>query len=145
MTVHYPHRILYSMIRVSNLESSIAFYRDKLGMKLQRKEDYPEGQFTLAFLGYGDESHNPTIELTYNWGIDSKEAYDHGSAFGHIALAVNDIDQISQQLASNGVEIIRAPGPMKFQSPDRSTIEKIAFLKDPDGYKIELIEVHNQR
>lgn len=141
MTTHYPHRILYSMIRVSSLERSIAFYQDKLGMQLQRREEYPEGKFTLAFLGYGDEASSPTIELTYNWGVDRSDAYEHGSAFGHIALAVKDIHQICKQLASEGVEVIRAPGPMKFQSPERSTIENIAFLKDPDGYKIELIEI----
>jgi len=138
--LNHPHRILYSMIRVSNLEKSISFYSNILGMNLQRKEEYPEGGFTLAFLGYGDEVTNPTIELTYNWGVDSSDAYEHGSAFGHIALAVKDIHAVCKHIELAGIELIRAPGPMKFKSPNRTHLENIAFFKDPDGYRIELVE-----
>lgn len=130
-------RILHTMVRVKDLDSSIAFYTNLLGMKLFRKEQYPSGRFTLAFLGYGEEFSGATIELTHNW---DKETYEHGSAFGHIALAVNDIHTMCERLEKQGVKILRAAGPMTFISPDRSESEIIAFIRDPDGYRIELIE-----
>lgn len=129
------------MLRVSDLERSLNFYTEKLGMKLFRKEKYPEGQFTLAFVGYGEEQSNSTIELTYNWGSNT---YIHGSAFGHIALAVLDIHAACKRLEHSGVKVIRAPEPMKVISPDRKDIEVIAFIEDPDGYRIELIEIKNE-
>lgn len=136
-TVKMERRILHSMLRVGDLDRSLNFYIKKLGMQLFRKEDYPEELFTLAFVGYGNEYRGAVIELTYNWGRDY---YEHGSAFGHIALAVTDIKSTCAKLESAGVKILRAPGPMKAHSPDRSNIEVIAFIEDPDGYRIELIE-----
>lgn len=125
-------QMLHTMIRVVDLDKSIAFYTKYLGMKLLRKRDHPDGKFTLAFVGYGDESDNTVIELTYNWG--QQEPYDLGNAFGHIALGVPDIYKTCDELSGAGVNIIRAPGPMKHGT----TV--IAFIEDPDGYKIELIE-----
>lgn len=133
--------ILHTMLRVGDLERSIAFYVDKLGMKLFRKEDYPDGHFTLAFVGYGDEHSGATIELTHNWG---REAYEHGSAFGHIALAVTDIKAMFAKLETLGVKVLRSPGPMTYSSSDRTEAEIIAFIEDPDGYRIELIETQNK-
>jgi lactoylglutathione lyase len=123
-------RILHTMIRVGDLERSIRFYTEILGMKLLRKEDFPDGKFTLAFVGYGDESHNSVIELTYNWGTES---YDHGDAFGHIAVEVDDVYDAVARIRQAGGEILREAGPMKHGT----TV--IAFIADPDGYKIELI------
>jgi lactoylglutathione lyase len=119
------------MIRVGNLDRSIDFYTRLLGMKLLRRQDYPEGRFTLAFVGYGDEADHTVVELTHNWDT---EAYELGNGFGHIALGVADIYGACEALAANGAKITRAPGPMKHGS----TV--IAFIEDPDGYKIELIE-----
>jgi len=130
-------RLLHTMLRVADLDRSLHFYVEKLGMRLIRREDYPEGKFTLAFVGYGDEGANATIELTHNWGRDD---YQHGTAFGHVALEVGDLHQTCRDLQRLGVEIVRQPGPMTFTSPDRSTPEQIAFITDPDGYRIELIE-----
>lgn len=124
-------RMLHTMIRVGNLDRSIDFYTRLLGMTLLRRQDYPDGRFTLAFLGYGDESDNTVIELTHNWDT---ETYDLGTGFGHIALGVPDIYGACEKLAEAGAKIPRAPGPMKHGS----TV--IAFVEDPDGYKIELIE-----
>lgn len=124
-------RMLHTMIRVGNLDKSIDFYTRLLGMSLLRRQDYPEGRFTLAFVGYGAEAGNTVIELTHNWDTES---YDLGSGFGHIALGVPDIYAACDQLAKEGVKIPRPPGPMKHGS----TV--IAFVEDPDGYKIELIE-----
>jgi lactoylglutathione lyase len=129
---HYPTRLLHTMLRVGDLENSIAFYSGLLGMKLLRRQDYPEGEYTLAYLGYKDEDESAVIELTYNWG---KDHYDLGTAFGHIALATDDIYATCEALASKGVKIPRLPGPMK----DDAAIV-IAFIEDPDGYKIELIQ-----
>lgn len=123
-------RILHTMLRVGNLEKSIKFYTEVLGMTLLRQKDYPEGEFTLAFIGYGDESENTVIELTYNWGQDS---YDIGSGYGHIALEVGDVYKAAEQIRGLGGKIIRDAGPMSAGS----TI--IAFVEDPDGYQIELI------
>ncbi|MBI4966580.1 MAG: lactoylglutathione lyase [Rhodospirillales bacterium] len=125
-------RFLHVMIRVRDLERSQAFYTGQLGMTLLRRSDYPEGRFTLAFLGYGPESANTVLELTHNW--DQAEPYVIGTGFGHLALAVKDIHKTCERLADSGVKIPRPPGPMKHGS----TV--IAFIEDPDGYKIELIE-----
>jgi lactoylglutathione lyase len=124
-------RMLHTMIRVGNLDASIDFYTRLLGMKLLRRQDYPDGRFTLAFVGYGGEADNTVIELTHNWDT---AAYDLGTGFGHVALGVPDIHATCDQLAQAGAKITRPPGPMKHGS----TI--IAFIEDPDGYKIELIE-----
>ena len=123
-------RILHTMIRVGNLERSIKFYTEVLGMKLLRQKEYPEGKFTLAFLGYGDEASNAAIELTYNWDTDK---YDLGNAFGHIAIEVPDVYKACEEFNATGVKITREAGPMKHSS----TI--LAFIEDPDGYKIELL------
>ena len=123
-------RILHTMIRVGNLENSIQFYTEVLGMKLLRQKEYPDGEFTLAFVGYGEESDNTVIELTYNWGT---EKYDIGEGFGHIALEVDDVYQATDEIRKRGGKIIRDAGPMNAGT----TI--IAFVEDPDGYQIELI------
>ncbi len=125
-------KFLHTMIRVKDLDKSIDFYTRHLGMKLIRKNDYPSGEFTLAFVGYGDETDNTVIELTHNWG--QEEAYDQGNAFGHLALGVPDIYGTCEALGKEGVSIPRPPGPMKHGG------SVIAFIEDPDGYKIELIE-----
>lgn len=124
-------RILHTMLRVNNLDESLAFYVDALGMQLLRRKDYPAGEFTLAFVGYGPESEQAVIELTYNWG---KSQYELGTAFGHIALGVSDIYETCASLREKGVKIVREPGPMKHST----TV--IAFIEDPNGYRIELIE-----
>jgi len=124
-------KFLHTMIRVGNLEKSIKFYTENFGMKLIRQKDYPGGKFTLAFIGYGDEADNTVIELTHNWDTDS---YDVGNGFGHFALGVEDIYSVCDKLREDGVIITREPGPMKHGT----TV--IAFVKDPDGYSIELIE-----
>lgn len=126
------YRYLHTMIRVRDLEKSLDFYTRILGMKELRRRDYEEGRFTLAFVGYGDESDNTVIELTHNW--DQAEPYDIGTGFGHFALGVADIYETCINLAAEGVTITRKPGPMKHGT----TV--IAFIEDPDGYKIELIE-----
>ena len=123
-------RILHTMLRVGDLDKSIAFYTEVLGMRLLRKKDYPKGEFTLAFLGYGDEAENTAIELTYNWG---KSDYKIGAGFGHIAINVEDVYQATAMAKEQGVEVIREAGPMNAGD----TI--VAFLKDPDGYEIELL------
>lgn len=125
-------KFLHTMIRVKDLDKSIDFYTRHLGMKLIRKNDYPSGEFTLAFVGYGDETDNTVIELTHNWG--QEEPYDLGSGFGHLALGVPDIYGTCEALGKEGVSIPRPPGPMKHGG------SVIAFIEDPDGYKIELIE-----
>jgi len=123
-------RILHTMLRVGNLQRSIEFYTKVLGMKLLRQKEYPEGEFTLAFIGYGEESAHSVIELTYNWG---RESYEIGSAFGHIALEVDDVYSATEQIRQLGGKVIRDAGPMNAGT----TI--IAFVEDPDGYQIELI------
>ncbi|MCC5626545.1 lactoylglutathione lyase [Nostoc sp. CHAB 5715] len=128
-------RLLHTMLRVGNLEESLKFYCELLGMKLLRRKDYPGGEFTLAFVGYGDESDNSVIELTYNWGV---EKYELGNAYGHIALGVDDIYATCQEIRNQGGKVVREPGPMKHGS----TV--IAFVEDPDGYKIELIQLGTQ-
>jgi lactoylglutathione lyase len=123
-------RILHTMLRVGDLQRSIDFYTQILGMKLLRQKDYPEGKFTLAFVGYGDEKENSVLELTYNWDTDS---YDLGSGYGHIALEVEDVYTATEEIRKQGGKIIRDAGPMNAGT----TI--IAFVEDPDGYPIELI------
>jgi lactoylglutathione lyase len=118
------------MIRVGNLQKSIQFYTEILGMKLLRQKDYPAGQFSLAFVGYGDEKNNSVIELTYNWDT---EHYDLGSGFGHLAIEVDDVYAAAEKIRSGGGKIIREAGPMNAGT----TI--IAFVEDPDGYQIELL------
>lgn len=125
-------RLLYTMLRVRDLDRSIAFYTDVLGMRLFRRRDYPDGQFTLAFVGYGEETQTAVIELTHNWG-DHK--YEHGGAFGHVAIGVPDAYAACERLNAAGVEIVRPAGPMKVDPA-----EVIAFIEDPDGYRIELVE-----
>ncbi|MEB3231932.1 MAG: lactoylglutathione lyase [Leptolyngbyaceae bacterium] len=128
-------RMLHTMLRVGNLEKSIQFYCDVLGMKLLRQKDYPGGEFTLAFVGYGDESDHTVLELTYNWGVES---YDLGNAYGHIALGVDDIYGACEAIKAQGGKVTREPGPMKHGS----TV--IAFVDDPDGYKVELIQLSSR-
>ena len=124
-------RILHTMIRVGDLDRSIRFYTEALGMQLLRRKDYPGGSFTLAFVGYGSEEEGAVIELTHNWDTSS---YDIGSGFGHIAIAADDIEGACERVRSLGGRVTREPGPMKHGS----TV--IAFVEDPDGYKIEFIE-----
>ncbi|MBI3903876.1 MAG: lactoylglutathione lyase [Nitrosomonadales bacterium] len=124
-------RILHTMLRVGNLEKSITFYTEVLGMKLLRRHDYPEGKFTLAFVGYQDETDGAVLELTYNWGV---EKYDPGSGYGHIAVEVDDAYQVCKLVKQRGGKVVREAGPMKHGS----TV--IAFVEDPDGYKIEFIQ-----
>lgn len=125
-------RLLHTMIRVLDLEKSLDFYTRLLGMKLLRRKDFPTGEFTLAFVGYGDETDSTVVELTHNW--PQKEPYQPGTAFGHLAIAVPDIYAACEHLKQEGVKIPRPPGPMKHGG------SVIAFIEDPDGYKIELIQ-----
>jgi lactoylglutathione lyase len=122
------------MLRVGNLEESLAFYCKVLGMKLLRRKDYPGGEFTLAFVGYGDEADHTVLELTYNWG---KSEYTLGDAYGHIAIGVEDIYATCEAIKAQGGKVTREPGPMKHGS----TV--IAFVTDPDGYKVELIQLRS--
>ncbi len=124
-------RILHTMLRVGDLERSIRFYTEVLGMRLLRRSDYPDGKFTLAFLGYGEESATAVIELTYNWGVTQ---YELGTAFGHIAIAVEDAAQACDAVTQRGGKVTRPAGPMKHGT------SVIAFVEDPDGYKIEFIQ-----
>ncbi len=124
-------RILHTMIRVGDLEKSLDFYTDLLGMKLLRRKDYPSGRFTLAFVGYGEEAEVSVLELTYNWDT---EKYELGEGYGHIAIGVHDIFSTCEAITKRGGRVVRKPGPMKHGT----TI--IAFVEDPDGYKIELIQ-----
>jgi lactoylglutathione lyase len=124
-------RLLHTMLRVGDLDKSLDFYTRVLGMTLLRRNDYPEGKFTLAFVGYGAESEQAVIELTYNWGVDQ---YELGNAFGHIALEVDDAYAACDKIRTAGGKVVRDAGPMKHGN----TV--IAFVEDPDGYKIELIQ-----
>ena len=124
-------RLLHTMLRVGDLDKSLDFYTRILGMTLLRKNDYPEGKFTLAFVGYGLESEQAVMELTYNWGV---EKYDLGTAYGHIALEVEDAYAACDKIRAAGGKVVREAGPMKHGN----TV--IAFVDDPDGYKIELIQ-----
>jgi len=125
-------RLLHTMLRVKDLDKSLHFYNDLLGMQLLRKRDYPTGKFTLAFVGYGDETDSTVIELTHNW--DQAEPYALGSAFGHLAIGVPDVYKACEQLGAAGVKIPRPAGPMAHGG------SVIAFIEDPDGYRIELVQ-----
>lgn len=125
-------RLLHTMLRVSNLDESIRFYCDVLGMKLLRQQDFPAGKFTLAFVGYGDESEHTVIELTHNWDTS---AYTIGDAYGHIAIGVDDIFKTCDRITAKGGKVTREPGAMKHGT----TV--IAFVEDPTGYKVELIQL----
>lgn len=124
-------RLLHTMLRVGNLEKSLDFYQNVLGMKLLRRKDYPEGRFTLAFVGYGDETDSTVLELTHNWDT---ERYDLGNAYGHIAVEVDDAYEVCERVKRQGGNVVREAGPMKHGT----TV--IAFVEDPDGYKIEFIQ-----
>lgn len=124
-------RMLHTMLRVGNLERSIAFYTEVMGMQLLRKRDYPEGRFTLAFVGYGDEDTHTVLELTHNWDTDS---YDLGTGYGHIAIGVEDAYKACEDVKARGGKVVREAGPMK------GGVTVIAFVEDPDGYKIEFIQ-----
>ena len=126
-------RMMHTMIRVLDLDRSIAFYTELLGMELLRREDFPEGKFTLAFVGYGPEATQTVVELTHNW--DQAAPYEIGTGFGHLALGVRDIYGVCAELEKRGARIPRKPGPMKHGTTH------IAFIEDPDGYKIELIDL----
>ena len=124
-------RILHTMLRVGNLERSKTFYTQVLGMRLLREHEFPEGKFTLAFLGYGDEAHHSVLELTYNW---DKDNYQLGDAYGHIAIGVDDVYAACERIRTAGGKIVREAGPMKGSG------RVLAFVEDPDGYRIELLE-----
>ena len=123
-------RLLHTMLRVGDLDASLAFYTEVLGMQLLRRRDYPEGKITLALVGYGDEASTSVIELTHNWGVDS---YDLGDGYGHVALEVDDVYKACDDIRARGGKITREPGPMQHGS------SILAFVEDPDGYKIELL------
>jgi lactoylglutathione lyase len=125
-------RLLHTMLRVGDLERSLRFYTDVLGMRLLRRKDYPEGRFTLAFVGFGEERDHTVLELTHNWDTS---AYELGGGYGHIAIGVADITATCQAIAEKGGRVVRPPGPMKHGS----TV--IAFVEDPDGYRVELIQL----
>ena len=127
----YIMRILHTMLRVNNLKESIDFYKNIFNMKVLRQKDYPDGKFSLAFMGYGDEKSDTVIELTYNWDTDN---YNHGDAFGHIAIEVDDVYNACEDIKSKGGKVIRDAGPMM------GTKLLLAFVEDPSGYKIELIQ-----
>ena len=124
-------RILHTMLRVGDLERSLSFYTEVLQMRLLRRKDYPDGKFTLAFVGFGDEDSEAVLELTHNWGV---EKYEIGSGYGHVAIAVDDAHRACDEVRARGGKITREAGPMKHGS----TV--IAFVEDPDGYKVELIQ-----
>ena len=128
-------RLLHTMLRVGNLDESLKFYCDVLGMTLLRRKDYPGGEFTLAFVGYGDEADHTVLELTHNWSTDT---YNLGDAYGHIAIGVDDIYATCAAIRDRGGKVTREPGPMKHGS----TV--IAFVEDPNGYKVELIQLSSQ-
>jgi lactoylglutathione lyase len=125
------YRLLHTMLRVGDLERSVKFYTELFGMRELRRHEVPQGKYTLAFLGYGDEATQTVLELTYNWGVDK---YEIGTAFGHLAIGVPDVYGVVEKLRAQGAKITREPGPLKFGT----TV--IAFVEDPDGYKIELIQ-----
>jgi len=128
-------QLLHTMLRVGNLEESVKFYTEVLGMKLLRQKEYPDGKFTLAFVGYGDDSDHTVLELTYNWGVEN---YNLGDAYGHIAIGIDDIYGTCNEIKARGGKVSREPGPMKHGS----TV--IAFVEDPDGYKVELVQLKNR-
>lgn len=125
------YRLLHTMLRVRDLDASVKFYTELMGMKELRRRDVPEGKYTLVFVGYGDEETNAVVELTYNYGVDH---YELGDAFGHLAVGMPDIYAACDKLRAGGAKITREPGPLKFGTTH------IAFVEDPDGYKIELVQ-----
>jgi lactoylglutathione lyase len=129
-------RLLHTMLRVGDLDRSLKFYTEVLGMRQLRRTDYPEGKFTLAFVGYGDESEAAVLELTHNWGVGK---YELGNAYGHIAIEVEDAYRACEDVKKKGGRVTREAGPMKHGK----TV--IAFVEDPDGYKIELIQRGTRR
>jgi lactoylglutathione lyase len=129
-------RLLHTMLRVNDLDESLRFYCDVLGMTLLRKKDYPSGRFTLAFVGYGREDEQAVLELTHNWDT---QRYDLGTAYGHVALGVEGIYEMVETLRARGAKVTREPGPMKHGG------STIAFIEDPNGYKIELIELRGRQ
>ena len=126
------YRMLHTMIRVKDLDKSLDFYTRVLGMKLLRKRDYPSGEFTLAFVGYGPEEETAVLELTHNWG--QQEPYDLGTGYGHIAIAVPNVHEACDRVRAAGGKVTREPGPMKHGGSE------IAFIEDPDGYKVEFVQ-----
>lgn len=132
-----PNRILYTMLRVADLDRSLEFYQNALGMHEMRRETFPEGKFTLVFIGYGDAASDAVIELTHNW---SDNTYELGNGYGHIALEVDDIYAMEEHLKSLDVKVIRPAGPMMFTPEETGEKEVISFIEDPDGYKIEFIQ-----
>ena len=128
-------QILHTMLRVGDLERSLRFYTEVMGMSLISRKDYPDGRFTLAFIGFGKNPEQAELELTYNWGV---ERYELGTAFGHVAIGVADIYGVCERIRGAGGKITREPGPMKHGK----TV--IAFIEDPDGYKVELIETSSR-
>lgn len=128
-------RMMHTMVRVGNLDESIKFYTEVLGMKLLSKKDFPGGKFTLAFVGYDSSDKTAVLELTYNWDTDS---YDLGDGYGHIAIGVPDIYKVCDEIKAKGGNVVREPGPMKHGTTE------LAFVEDPDGYKIELIQESNK-
>ena len=137
MSAAASFRMMHTMIRVKNLDASIKFYTSLLGMELLRRQDFPEGKFTLAFVGYGPEASNTVVELTFNW--DQTDGYQIGTGFGHLALGVRDIYRVCEALEAQGAKIPRRPGPMKHGTTH------IAFIEDPDGYRIELVDLDTAR
>jgi lactoylglutathione lyase len=127
-----PGRLLHTMLRVNDLEESLRFYCDVLGMRLLRRKDYPSGRFTLAFVGFGPEESETVLEFTHNWDTDR---YEIGTAYGHVAIGVEDIYGTVEELRAKGAKVVREPGPMKHGGSE------IAFIEDPNGYRIELIAV----
>ena len=132
-----PNRILYTMLRVRDLDRSLKFYQEALGMHEMRRETFTEGKFTLVFIGYGTAATDAVIELTHNWGEND---YELGNAYGHIALEVDDIYALEERLKTLGVNVVRPAGPMTFAPEETGGKEEISFIEDPDGYRIELIE-----
>lgn len=124
-------RLLHTMLRVGNLDESLRFYTEVLGMTLLRRKDYPDGRFTLAFVGYGDEDNNTVLELTHNWDTPR---YDLGDGYGHIAIGVDDVYGACERIRAAGGKVVREPGPMKHGTT------LLAFVEDPDGYRIELLQ-----
>ena len=130
--INTEFRLAHTMLRVLNLEDSLKFYCEVLGMQVLRRTDYPDGRFTNTFIGYGPEAEFPTLELTHNW--DQKDSYNKGDGWGHICIETPDVYKACEDLAANGIKITRPPGPMKHGT------RVIAFCEDPDGYKVELNE-----
>lgn len=133
-----PSRVLFAMLRVSNLETSIAFYRDMLGMKVLETETFESARFTAVYMGYGDKDKDTVIELTHNWDNDG---YAHGSYFGNITLGVKDVHALEAFLIDNGVKILRPAGELSISPKETGKIYTLAHIADPDGYRIELIQI----